>query len=947
MSMTIHLGSEGAARRQQWADRDHDREADGGAPAAAEDANARASALTASPAALSRLLPPSPRDPNAQREVSAERVWRGRGPRRLIDDSALPRPAPRTALPAAPTPPPSIAPASRPATQSNDTTVQGASGPHDPFQAVMVGGATRDGGGAVTRATPLPTAPRMEVASLNLMLADPLVREMISAHAPTVRDLGNGAVARALVARYGVNLAQRLDQYSRATAGVRAAYVQAVEAACQPAGGLYAVSQMQPPVQPVDGQLHFDPFTWVASGGLNPFDPAAFTADYSRGASVSQRAFAMLYGAGAERLELTVGNIIETTTTDPQSHEVVGRGVSWRPTALSSGPETGSLDAVAPPRLYQTDAVGFDPAFGWVTPSENIYVHQDGLSRLADQVFPVFFGAVITWATVGTGSSIAASVTQSTGSTLAGAAAGAASMAAVSSAATQFAATGTINFRQLLRTTLSGAITGGVLNELGVSAQQLQGLPFANRMIGLTGAATVQGALQQVLGGRFKDGFTNAMAGGLANEIGQALQAQFAQLQGQSPAQQSAFRLLTQATTSAVRALGSPGDANHTFAQVFLSELVGNGLNALAPAPTAAVPAPAAPIVGPALDDEGNLMPGVVDSATPWAEQLQAVRERLITQGVDADTAQQVVAGYAQRVQDDAFDAFISAQPRPVLLAGPGSAADVRSAREVIDTIEQRIAQGSLQGPQIGHAIEDAYSAYLRLASTAAAADTPPTVDQERAAARLISLIGDLGQAAQQDRSTLSAEQQALVRQSRALQAQNNLPEIYGAAAGGGILALRQSQRLQALQAWAAQPGLRHPNQLIGRTDGGPGQWVYAPRRSSGQDYQEQVSGVPRGIEYEVRGVKLDSYDAARRVAVDAKDWQGYPPPGTDFWQKGVVKLASDQLDALRGTGVKLEWQVSTPQAAQQVRDAFNKAGDDNPALREISVVVVPRRTGP
>jgi hypothetical protein len=392
---------------------------------------------------------------------------------------------------------------------------------------------------------------------------------------------------------------------------------------------------------------------------------------------------------------------------------------------------------------------------------------------------------------------------------------------------------------------------------------------------------------------------------------------------------------------SAIRALGNPNDPQHAFASSFLSDLMPSE----APPPVAGTTAPAA--TPPAFDDDGNLMPGVVDGAAPWADQLQAVRERLIMQGLDADTAQQVVAGYAQRVHDEAFDAFVTAQPRPVLLAGPGSAADVRSAREVIDTIEQRIAQGSLQGPQIGHAIDDAYEAYLRLASTAAAADTAPTVDQERAASRLISLIGDLGLAAQQDGSTLSAEQQALVRLSRALQAQSNLPGIYGAATGGGILALRQSQRLQALQAWAAKPWLRHPNQLIGRTDGGPGQWVYAPRRSSGQDYQEQVSGVPRGIEYEVRGVKLDGYDAARRVAVDAKDWQGYPPPGTRFWQDGVVKEATEQLRVLQGTGVNLEWQVSTTQAAQQVRRAFSAAAQDNPGLKTIDIVVVPRRSGP
>ncbi len=155
---------------------------------------------------------------------------------------------------------------------------------------------------------------------------------------------------------------------------------------------------------------------------------------------------------------------------------------------------------------------------------------------------------------------------------------------------------------------------------------------------------------------------------------------------GVRPARSAAtFKLLDWSSTTAVQALANPGDANFAFAQSFLSELVDDGLNALAPAAT-----PATSIVGTALDDDGNLMPDVVDSAAPWADQLQAVRERLITQGLGAATTEQVVADYAQRVADEAFDAFVTAQPRPVQVAGAGVAPDVRSAREVIDTIEQQ-----------------------------------------------------------------------------------------------------------------------------------------------------------------------------------------------------------------------------------------------------------------
>jgi hypothetical protein len=759
---------------------------------------------------------------------------------------------------------------------------------------------------------------------LDLYLADPQIAALINTYGGAAPP-AYGNVAHEQLRLYGAARFAQLCRLGYAMANVRSQYGAALAQAERSGSGP----------------------GWVERQGIRAFDPDAFTAWYNQQGGLANKAFAAFYGQSHTSWESDDtggrggegGDAPAYNPAAPLVAHITFDNAQWVMRGVGGTMEHAALLRINindPPRLNNDGAVAFDLEAGWVTDPSNLHEKRDWF----ETVVQVFIVGVVSYASAGT---LGPAVSGFVGGGAAGAVAAAATVGATAALASG-AMNGNLTFKSILQGALAGGLSAGLLHgPLGAAV--------ANSGAGAVGTValrvTVQGTIQALLGGKFSDGAIAGLASGLADQLGSRMNQGIDEAVAagkMSAAEAIAARTSARIIGSAVRALGHPSDPGYGFASSLVDSLMPTALVADTPAATAAPPA-----ISTAFDDEGNLMPGVASSAAPWADQLQALRERLITQGVDAATAEQVVADYAQRVTDDAFDAFVSAQPRPVQLAGPGSAADVRGAREVIDTIEQRIAQGSLQGPQVGHAIEDAYEAYLRLASTTAAADTPPTVDQERAAARLISLIGDLGQVAQQDGSTLSAEQQALVRQARALQAQSHLPEIYGAAAGGGILALRQSQRLQALQAWAAQPGLRHPNQLIGRTDGGPGQWVYAPRRSSGQDYQEQVSGVPRGIEYEVRGIKIDGYDAGRRVAVDAKDWQGYPPPGTDFWQKGVVKEATDQLDALRGTGVKLEWHVSTPQAAQQVRAALDVAAVRNPGLglNTITVVAVPRHSGP
>lgn len=78
---------------------------------------------------------------------------------------------------------------------------------------------------------------------------------------------------------------------------------------------------------------------------------------------------------------------------------------------------------------------------------------------------------------------------------------------------------------------------------------------------------------------------------------------------------------------------------------------------------------------------------------------------------------------------------------------------------------------------------------------------------------------------------------------------------------------------------------LRTAADIRGKTEGGPGVWKESPKRTKGIEYQEQITGVERGAEYEVKEIWFDGYDPKRKVLLDAKDWEKWPPVDKDFWQ--------------------------------------------------------------
>jgi hypothetical protein len=90
----------------------------------------------------------------------------------------------------------------------------------------------------------------------------------------------------------------------------------------------------------------------------------------------------------------------------------------------------------------------------------------------------------------------------------------------------------------------------------------------------------VQGALRELVGGRFRDGFTQGLAQGLAGEIMRALNGDVAGrlARGEITADQArALNQITTMTGSAIRAAANPNDPAFAFAQDYLMQLLGTG----------------------------------------------------------------------------------------------------------------------------------------------------------------------------------------------------------------------------------------------------------------------------------------------------------------------------------------------------------------------------------
>ena len=146
---------------------------------------------------------------------------------------------------------------------------------------------------------------------------------------------------------------------------------------------------------------------------------------------------------------------------------------------------------------------------------------------------------------------------------------------------------GEITFRGILQGALTGGIMGGLSTLQGYQNVQNLGLDragnvtnYALRAVSITGQATLQGALRELVGGHFRDGFTQGIAQGLAGEITRALNGDVAARlarQEITPEQARVLNQMTVLTGSAIRAASNPNNPAYAFAQDYLTQLFGTG----------------------------------------------------------------------------------------------------------------------------------------------------------------------------------------------------------------------------------------------------------------------------------------------------------------------------------------------------------------------------------
>jgi hypothetical protein len=537
-----------------------------------------------------------------------------------------------------------------------------------------------------------------QLGTLDLYLADPQIAALITAYGGKA-VAATGPIAIEQVRLYGAERFAQLSRLNNAMGAVRNHYSQALTQAEQSGRGVGWSEHTQTVTEVGDNENAHQSTTRQVT--TRTFDPDAFTARYIKQDGLANKAFASFYGqshttysvgysnVGGESGESSSQTRVATLSFDNPNWTIHSAGSLVSPLrGLGGGMSHTALRPINindTPRLHDRSAVGFDLDAGWVTHPSNIREKRDWLETV---VVGAIVG-VVSYVSAGLGSQAAVGflgmATGSTGAAVVGAAAAGAAASTVSGAIN-----GNLTWKGILQGALAGGLSAGLLNgPLGAAV--------ANSGAGAVGTialrTTVQGGIQALLGGEFKDGAIAGFASGLAELASTNLQTgidKAAASGNMTAAQAITARSAARIVGSAIRALGNPDDAQHAFASSLLSDLMPK---------EAAAPA----VTQPALDDDGHLMPGVVDAAAPPAQQALQLAEQLERQGLPADqAAQQALQTIGLRTAGTAPPAASPPEPG-------SSGADGDTQR--IEVIGQRLPRDALgnsystdsSGQQIAH----------------------------------------------------------------------------------------------------------------------------------------------------------------------------------------------------------------------------------------------------
>lgn len=469
-----------------------------------------------------------------------------------------------------------------------------------------------------------------QLGMLDLYMADPQITGLIQAYGgqpqPATSD-----IAQEQVRIYGQQRYEQLTRLGHAMDSVRQQYTDAMaQAQASGAGPGWVERARTITVSDESGQQSTQT-VYVTDESGQPlrdaagqpqavmeriFDPDAFTAWYEQQGGLQHEAFANFYGAS------------HTTYATDESGRSFASTIAFDNPNWSLGGVGGAMghkDLVGinpndPPDLRNREAVGFDLEAGWATAHGNIKEKHDWF----ESVVQVAIVAAVSYVSAGTLGPAAAGAMGLSTTTVAGAMVS----AAVAGAATSVASgmmSGNLTLKGVLQGALAGGLSAGLMTQFG---------PAVNAAAGSAGTlalrTTVQGGIQALLGGHFKDGALAGFAGGLADMASASMQANISEAVKNGTmdaAQASSARMFARVMGSAIRAMGNPEDPSHAFASGFLTDVMAQADQSVpAPAPAAEAPAaapPAAPLspvygdtfaedtaIRKSLDDPYGLMKG-------------------------------------------------------------------------------------------------------------------------------------------------------------------------------------------------------------------------------------------------------------------------------------------------------------------------------------------------
>jgi hypothetical protein len=173
---------------------------------------------------------------------------------------------------------------------------------------------------------------------------------------------------------------------------------------------------------------------------------------------------------------------------------------------------------------------------------------------------------------------------------------------------------------------------------------------WATRLPAIGGAAVFNGLVSELMGGKFSQGFAQSLASQLGREIMSAVNSELRTNSNLTAQEQAAYNLMGRSISAALSMAANPNNPMQALAMGFISDIGAalggeiSNLNAGSPNRVA-------------FDDEGNLMPGVVNPNATEAQQRSQLYNQLRAQGMSPAQANQLVQDWVSSGGQAAFNA--------------------------------------------------------------------------------------------------------------------------------------------------------------------------------------------------------------------------------------------------------------------------------------------------